>query len=90
MLTITTVQSSTPSGAGKVTAKGMGRQRTVRVDHSRTPEVNAAAAVGALLAAVATPRQKAMLLHPTGGQRVRHEFVSDFGGKMRWTITTPE
>ena len=86
MFTITTVQSSTPSGAGKVTAKANGKQRSVRVDHSRTPEVNAAAAVGALLAVLTDDRQKAMLRHPSGGQRVRHEFVSDFGGKMRWSV----
>lgn len=86
MFNITTVQSSTPTGAGKVTAKAMGKQRTVRVDHSRTPEANHAAAVGALMAVIATPEQKAKVLHPSGGQRVRYDFVSDFGGKMRWNI----
>ena len=86
MLTITTTQASTATGAGKVTAKAMGKQRTVRVDHSRTPEANHAAAVGALMAVIATPEQKAKVLHPSGGQRVRYDFVSDFGGKMRWSI----
>lgn len=86
MFTITTVQSSTPSGAGKVTAKANGKQRSVRVDHSRTPEVNAAAAVGALLAVLCDDKQRAKMMHPSAGQRVRHEFVSDFGGKMRWSV----
>ena len=67
MLTITTVQSSTPSGAGKVTAKAMGKQRTVRVSHDRTPEANAASAVGALLDALLDSRQQAKILHPSGG-----------------------
>jgi hypothetical protein len=86
MLTITTVQSSTPTGAGKVTAKAGGKQRTVRVGHARSTEANHAAAVGALMAVIATPEQRAKVLHPSGGQRVRYDFVSDFGGKMRWFI----
>lgn len=86
MFTITTVQSSTATGAGKVTAKANGKQRSVRVDHSRTPEANHAAAVGALLSVLCDDRQKAKILHPSGGQRIRHEFVSDFGGKMQWSV----
>lgn len=86
MFTVTTVQSSTPSGAGKVTAKCNGKQRTVRVDNARTPEANHAAAVGAVLDALTTSRQQAMLRHPSGGQRVRFDFVSDFGGKMKWSV----
>lgn len=86
MIIVNTVQSSTPTGAGKITAKAMGKQRTVRVDHSRTSEANHAVAVGALMAVIATPEQKAKVLHPSGGQRVRYEYVSDFGGKMRWSI----
>jgi hypothetical protein len=86
MFTVTTVQSSTATGAGKVTAKANGKQRSVRVDPSRSVEANHAAAVGALLNVLTDPRQQAMLRHPSGGQRVRHEFVSDFGGKMRWSV----
>jgi len=86
MIDVTTVQSSTPSGAGKVTAKAKGKQRTVRVDHSRTPEANHASAVGALLDALLDDRSQAMLRHPSGGQRVRYDFASDFGGKMVWHI----
>jgi hypothetical protein len=86
MLTVNTVQSSTPTGAGKVTAKGLNRQRTVRVDHALSVEANHAAAVGALLAAVVTDREKAKILHPSGGQRVRVASTSDAGGKYRWTI----
>lgn len=87
MFTVTTVQSSTPSGAGKVTAKANGKQRSVRVDNARSVEANHAAAVGALLAVLADDRQKAMLRHPSGGQRVRYDFVSDFGGKMKWSVS---
>lgn len=85
-LTITTTQGSNGKGAGTVTAKGRGRQRTIQIDHSRTPDVNAAAAVGALLAVIATPEERAKVLHPSGGQRVRYEFASEFGGKLRWSI----
>jgi len=86
MFTVTTVQSSTPSGAGKVTAKANGKQRSVRVDNARSVEANHASAVGALLDALTTPEQQAKLRHPSGGQRVRYDFVSDFGGKMRWSV----
>lgn len=85
-MNITTVQTSNAQGATVVTAKGMGRQRTVKADPARTPEVNAASAVGALFAVLATGEQRAKVLHPSGGQRVRHEFASEFGGKMVWHI----
>jgi hypothetical protein len=87
MFTVTTVQSSTPSGAGKVTAKCNGKQRSVRVDNARTPEQNHAAAVGAVLDILTTSEQQAKLRHPSGGQRVRYDFVSEFGGKMKWSIS---
>ena len=82
MFTITTTQHD-----GKVTAKGAGRQRTVPVDHSkRMGEAQHAVAVGALLNVLTDERQQAMLRHPSGGQRVKVESLSDAGGKYRWTI----
>ena len=86
MFVVNTVQSSTPTGAGKVTAKAMGKQRTVRVDHARSTEANHASAVGALLSALLDSKQKAKILHPSGGQRVRVESTSDAGGKFRFRI----
>jgi len=86
MLNITTVHLANASGRAQVKATGHGKQRTVSLDHSKSPEANAGAAVGALLAAIATDVQRAKVLHPSGGQRVRHTWDSPFGGKMRWTI----
>lgn len=86
MFNITTVHLSNASGRAQVKATGHGRQRTVSLDHGKSPEANAAAAVGALLDVMTTPEQQAKLRHPSGGQRVRHTWDSPFGGKMRWTI----
>lgn len=85
-MNITTVQTSNAQGATVVTAKAAGKQRTVKADPARTPEVNAASAVGALFAVLATGEQRAKVLHPSGGQRVTREVISDGGGKMRWTL----
>lgn len=87
MFTITTTQGSNANGTGTVTAKGNGKQRTVKVDPSRTVEANHAAAVGALLNVLTDDRQQAMLRHPSGGQRVSRECVSDAGGKWKWAIS---
>ena len=86
MITVSTVQSSTPTGAGKVTAKAQGKQRTVRVNHARGVEANHASAVGALLDAILSPLERAKVLHPSGGQRVRVESASDAGGKFLFHI----
>lgn len=85
-MNVTTTQGSNANGTTTVTAKGLNRQRTIKSDPALSTEVNHAAAVGTLLAAVATDREKAMLLHPSGGQRVSRDVVSDGGGKYLWTI----
>lgn len=75
MLNITATQHNHPTtGACKVTANGKGRQRTVPYDYGLSPEANQAAAVGALLNVLLTDREKAKILHPSGGQRVRQSF----------------
>lgn len=86
MFTITTTQTANASGAGIITAKGHGKQRTVRLNHALSNEANRGAAVGALLNVLADDRQQAMLRHPSGGQRVTVETISEHGGKHRWTI----
>ena len=86
MFTITTTQTSNASGAGTIVAKGHGKQRTVRLDHSKSDDYNRGAALGALLDVLTDDRQKAMLRHPSARQRVRVESLTDGGGKHRWTI----
>jgi UDP-N-acetyl-D-mannosaminuronic acid transferase (WecB/TagA/CpsF family) len=83
MFSITTTQAN-----GKIVAKGHGKQRTVSVDHSKSMgEAQHAVAVGALLDVLASPEQQAKILHPSGGQRVSRECVSDAGGKWKWSIS---
>lgn len=86
MFTITTTVQSNASGASTVVAKGHGRQRTIKSDPALSSETNRAHAAGALLNVLADARQQAMIHHPSGGQRVRVESLSDAGGKHRWTI----
>lgn len=86
MLSIITTVESTPSGAGKVVAKGHGKQRSVRINHALSDEQNRAAAAGTLVNVLTDARQQAMLRHPTGRQRIRVASISDGGGKHRWTI----
>ena len=86
MFTITTTVTSNASGRAQVVAKGHGKQRTVSLDHSKSDEQNRAAAAGTLLNVLLDARQRAKVLHPSGGQRVRVESITDGGGKHRWTI----
>lgn len=89
MFTITTALTSNASGRGGIIAKGNGRQRTVALRPEFSPEQNSAAAVGALLNVLCDDRQRAMLLHPSGGQRVRVEVRQPEGAfevKRVWTI----
>ncbi len=88
--TITTSYHTNPAtGAGKVVAKGHGRQRTLPYDHDKGQDGSHGAVVGTLLNALTTPEQQAKVKHPSGGQRVRTEFVrrpSDGRTVIRWTI----
>lgn len=84
---ITTTVTSNASGRAQVVAKGHGKQRTINLDHARSDEQNRAAACGTLLNVLCDDRQRAMLRHPSGGQRVRVESITDGGGKHRWTIS---
>lgn len=86
MLTITTTYTSNAKGAGRVVAKGHGRQRTVPTDPAYSPDQNHAAAAGALLNVLTDDRQQAMLRHPSGGQRVRVAKESDGGGYRKWAV----
>lgn len=86
MFTITTTVTSNASGKGQVVAKGHGKQRTISLDHSKSDEWNRATAMATLFAVLATPEQRAKVLHPSGGQRVRMAWLTPGGGKHRWTI----
>lgn len=92
MFTIHTQHVSNANGRPQVLAKGHGRQRTVSVDLSKSNDYNDGAAVGALLDVLLDDRQKAMLRHPSGGQRVQvirdvhmtHNGMTKRG--IRWSI----
>lgn len=86
MFSITATKSSTGTGAGTVIAKGHGKQRTTRWDHSLSTEANFGAAVGTLLNVLTDPLQQAKVKHPSGRQRIKVESLSDAGGKCRYSI----
>lgn len=86
MFTITTTKTTTPTGAGRVVAKGHGKQRTVNWDHSKSADANFGAAAGALLNVLTDDRQQAMLRHPSGGQRVRVTPLTEAGGRHRFEV----
>ncbi|HEV7948348.1 MAG TPA: hypothetical protein VGP24_01150 [Glaciihabitans sp.] len=86
MFTITTTYTSNAQGAGRVVAKGHGKQRTVPTVPEYSPDQNHAAACGALLNVLTDERQQSMLRHPSAKQRVRVTRESDAGGKRRWAV----
>lgn len=86
MFSIITSMQHTSTGTPKVLAKGHGRQKTISYDHSMSHEANYGAAAGALLNLLTDERQQAMVKHPSGGQRVHMDSLSDAGGKVRFTI----
>lgn len=86
MISIITTVTSNASGKGQVVAKGHGKQRTIALDHSKSDVWNRATAMATLFGVIATPEQRAKVLHPSGGQRVRMEWLTDGGGKHRWTL----
>lgn len=86
-IVITTQYVATDRG-GRIIAKGAGKQRTVQIDHSLTSEAKHATAAGELLNVLTNGRQQAMILHPSGGQRVRlsHERDRNLRARVRWTF----
>lgn len=67
---IITTYGTTPQGAGKVTAKGMGKQKTTRWDASKSTEWNHGTAAGALIIAVSES------MHPLTQQNADNLRVS--------------
>lgn len=86
MLSIIVTKTAARNGAGNMVAKGHGRQKTTRYDHSKSIDHNFGAALGALVNLLTDDRQQAMIRHPSGAQRVTEESLSDNGGKRRFTI----
>lgn len=86
IIVTTTVESREQNGRTVVVAKALGKQRTISWDHEKGAEGTRGAAVGTLLNALLDDRQKSMLMHPSGKQRVRVESTSDGGGRHKWTI----
>lgn len=78
---------------GKVTAAGTfgGKRRQatigqVEVQTYRSGDAQHGAAVGALLAKVCDDRQKAMLRHPSGAQRVTNDSGPKTTNKVAWKV----
>lgn len=70
MTTIKTAYHSRPrTGAGIITAKSRGKQRTVPYDHSKSPQENHGAAAGVLAAALGIdgPTKTTVILHMDNG-----------------------
>lgn len=86
-ITLRTQYTTNASGGGVIVAKALGKQRSTRWNHALSFDANYGAAVGTLLCALLDDRQKAMLLHPSGGQRVRVKSTSDNGTRQEWTIS---
>lgn len=88
MFTITTTAS-----ADKVTAvatvDGKRRQKTVSGSEVTMAGMDRrhGLAAGALLAVLTDDRQKAMLRHPSGGQRVRNDLAPHNPTKVKWTVS---
>lgn len=74
MFTITTTASVEKTTA-TATIDGKRRQRTVKNDSMAGMDARHGAAAGALLDVLLDDRQKAMLRHPSGGQRVQMEYT---------------
>ena len=81
MFTITT----SVNNAGNITAKGHGKQRTVKPTHGNA-DGDHGAAVGALLNVLCDDEQKAKLRHPSAKQRVRVDSTFEPYASARWTI----
>lgn len=86
MFTITVTKTAARNGSGNVVAKGHGKQKTTRWDHSKSRDENMGAGVGALLDRLLTDEQRAKMRHPSARGRVRVESLSEYGGKERWHI----
>lgn len=86
MLNITVTKTAARNGSGNLVAKGQGKQRTTKWDHSKSADANFGAAAGALLNVLTDERQQAMLRHPSGGQRVHVKHLTDAGGKRRFSV----
>lgn len=86
MYSIITLHTANASGRAQIRATGHGKQKTISLDHGASDDVNRGHAVGALLDTMLTAKERAKILHPSGGQRVSVESLTDGGGKHRWTI----
>lgn len=74
MVTITTTYKVNDKGAGRITAKGNGKQRTISYDHSRTPEQNHGDAAGTLALALDFPKDAADVCQHVNNGDGTHTF----------------
>jgi hypothetical protein len=81
-----TVRTAYTKGGNSVTAKGNGKQRTVKVSPNGPADRDHGAAVGALLNVLLSPEQQAKVRHPSGKQRVRVFTTGEPYAPARWTI----
>lgn len=83
-VTITTTYHANANGAGRITAKGRGKQRTSNYDPARSVDANHAAAAGVLGNVVLSPVEQAKVWHPSGRQRVN--INRPVSGKQVFTL----
>jgi hypothetical protein len=77
---ITTTYGANKDGAGRIVAKGAGKQKTVPYNHERTPGENHGDAAGELIKTLVSPERRGFLKETAK--------VVDLGnGKMRFTVS---
>lgn len=86
MFTVTVTKRAGRDGSGRAVATCNGRQRTTKWDLSKSDRHNFGAAAGTLLDVLLDSRQQAMVRHPSGAQRVSMDYLTEYGGKVRFTV----
>lgn len=81
MTNITTTYTTNSKGAGRIVAKGAGKQKTVPYNHERTPGQNHGDAAGELLKTLVRPDRRGFLMQTA---KVSDDLEH---GRMRFTIS---
>lgn len=75
MFNVITTRTSAPSGAGRVIAKGRGKQRTHKWDLSKSADWNHGTAAGTLLLALGHDDSDWPITHDSDDSGNRHVFT---------------
>jgi hypothetical protein len=77
---ITTTYTTNKDGAGRIVAKGAGKQKTVPYNHERTPSQNHGDAAGELVKTLVSRDRRGFLMETA-------KFADLGDGKARFTIS---